>query len=51
MIKKMPQYQKELHAYAVHFDIAEKCLNTYNRESVEKLCSVEQVISPIIFLF
>jgi syntaxin-binding protein 1 len=42
MIKKMPQYQKELNAYALHFNIAEQCMNTYNRESGEKLCSVEQ---------
>ena len=44
MIKKMPQYQKELNAYALHFNIAEQCMNTYNRDSGEKLCSVEQVI-------
>ncbi len=43
MIKKMPQYQKELNAYALHFNIAEQCMNTYNRDSGEKLCSVEQV--------
>ncbi|CAF2351044.1 unnamed protein product [Rotaria sp. Silwood2] len=42
MIKKMPQYQKELNAYALHFNIAEQCMNTYNRDSGEKLCSVEQ---------
>ncbi|CAF1078673.1 unnamed protein product [Adineta steineri] len=42
MIKKMPQYQKELNAYALHFIIAEQCMNAYNRESGEKLCSVEQ---------
>lgn len=39
----MPQYQKELNAYALHFNIAEQCMNAYNRESGEKLCSVEQV--------
>jgi hypothetical protein len=44
MIKKMPQYQKELNAYALHFNIAEQCMNAYNRDSGEKLCSVEQVI-------
>jgi len=43
MIKKMPQYQKELNAYALHFNIAEQCMNTYNQNSGEKLCSVEQV--------
>jgi syntaxin-binding protein 1 len=42
MIKKMPQYQKELNAYALHFNIAEQCMNTYNRDAGEKLCSVEQ---------
>ncbi len=41
----MPQYQKELNSYALHFNIAEQCMNTYNRESGEKLCSVEQVTS------
>ncbi len=40
----MPQYQKELNAYALHFNIAEQCMNAYNRDSGEKLCSVEQVI-------
>ena len=43
MIKKMPQYQKELNAYALHSDIAERCMKAYNEESGEKLCSVEQV--------
>ncbi|UJR27725.1 hypothetical protein I4U23_009002 [Adineta vaga] len=45
MIKKMPQYQKELNAYALHFIIAEQCMNAYNRESGEKLCSVEQSLA------
>ena len=44
MIKKMPQYQKELNAYALHFNIAEQCMSAYNQNSGEKLCSVEQVI-------
>lgn len=43
MIKKMPQYQKELNAYGLHFNIAEQCMNAYNQNSGEKLCSVEQV--------
>ena len=43
MIKKMPQYQKELNAYALHLNIAEQCMDTYKRDSGEKLCSVEQV--------
>ncbi|CAF3433919.1 unnamed protein product [Rotaria sp. Silwood1] len=42
MIKKMPQYQKELNAYALHFNIAEQCMNTYTKDSGDKLCSVEQ---------
>jgi hypothetical protein len=40
----MPQYQKELNAYALHFNIAEQCMNNYNKDSGEKLCSVEQVM-------
>ena len=51
MIKKMPQYQKELNAYALHFNIAEQCMNAYNRDSGEKLCSVEQVIENDFFSF
>jgi len=50
MIKKMPQYQKELNAYALHFNIAEQCMNAYNRDSGEKLCSVEQVIKDDFIL-
>ncbi|CAF3871571.1 unnamed protein product [Rotaria sp. Silwood1] len=42
MIKKMPQYQKELNAYALHFNIAEQCMNAYNRGSGERICTVEQ---------
>jgi hypothetical protein len=48
MIKKMPQYQKELNAYALHFNIAEQCMNAYNHDSGEKLCSVEQVIFKLL---
>jgi hypothetical protein len=50
MIKKMPQYQKELNAYALHFNIAEQCMNKYNHDSGEKLCSVEQVIIILILI-
>jgi hypothetical protein len=49
MIKKMPQYQKELNAYALHFNIAEQCMNAYNHDSGEKLCSVEQVIFILFY--
>jgi hypothetical protein len=49
MIKKMPQYQKELNAYARHFNIAEQCMAAYNRDSGEKLCSVEQVIENYFY--
>jgi len=48
MIKKLPQYQKELNAYALHFNIAEQCMNAYNHDSGEKLCSVEQVIFKLL---
>lgn len=41
LLKKMPQYQKELNAYALHMSLAEECVKLFNGK-MKQIVETEQ---------
>ena len=42
MLKRMPEYKKEISAYSLHLSLADDCMKKFNSDRMKRMCEAEQ---------